>query len=141
MVTIASLWLVILLATVLVWVASAIVWTVLPHHKSDFAPLPDEAGARAALTPDLAPGQYNIPNIASHDALKDPEVVKLFTDGPIGFLTVAPKGLPSMKKSMIFSVLFYLWVSGTVAYLASRSVPADAAYGWVHCQLLQERAK
>ncbi len=129
MVTIASLWLAIILASVLVFVASAIIWTVLPHHKSDYKSLPDEAAARRALQPqDLPPGQYNIPNIASPDALKDPEVAQLFTDGPVGFLTVLPKGIPNMGKNMVRSLVFYLLVSGTVAYLASLSLKPDADY-------------
>lgn len=129
MVTIVSLWLPIVLASVIVFIASAVIWTVLPHHKSDFKPLPDESAARRALRPQtIPPGQYNIPNIASHDALKDPEVVKLFTDGPVGFLTVVPNGLPSMGKSMGQALVFFLLVSGTIAYLASRSLIPGAEY-------------
>jgi len=129
MVTIASLWLSITLASVLVFIASAIIWTVMPHHKSDFKPLPDEVAARKALRPqDIPPGQYNIPNIASHDALKDPEVAQLFTDGPVGFLTVVPKGVPAMGKNLVQSLVFYFLVSGTVAYLASRSLMPGAEY-------------
>ena len=33
---IIDLWLPILVAAVLVWIASALIWTVLPWHKSDF---------------------------------------------------------------------------------------------------------
>ena len=50
MVAISSLWLAILLSAVIVFVVSAMVWMVLPHHKSDFKELPDEAGAVAAPT-------------------------------------------------------------------------------------------
>lgn len=129
MVTIASLWLSIVLATVIVFIASAIIWTVMPHHKSDYGSLPDEAAARNVLkAQNIPPGQYNIPNIASHDALKDPEVVQLFTDGPVGFLTVLPRGVPRMGKSMLQSLVFYLLVSGTIAYLASRSLAPGAEY-------------
>lgn len=81
MVTIASLWLSLLLATVLVWIASALVWMVLPHHKSDYRRVPDEDGARAALTPDLAPGQYMIPHLTEWDPAKDPEGAKKFAEG------------------------------------------------------------
>ena len=45
MVSIPELWLPILVATVLVFVASNLVWMVLPHHKSDARRLPDEAAA------------------------------------------------------------------------------------------------
>ena len=62
MVTIGALWLPILLSAVAVWVASAVIWMVMPHHKSDFRKLPDEDAALRALTPQrLVPGQYSIP--------------------------------------------------------------------------------
>lgn len=129
MVTIVSLWLPVVLASVIVFIASAVIWTVMPHHKSDFKPLPDETAARSALTPQaIPPGQYNIPNIASHDALKDPEVVKLFTDGPVGFLTILPRGVPNMGRAMGQSLVFYFVVSSTTAYLASISLSAGAQY-------------
>lgn len=128
MVTIASLWLSIVLASVLVYIAAAIIWTVMPWHKSEFKSVPDESAVRAALGPDIPPGRYNIPNIATPAALKDPEVARLFTDGPIGFLTILPKGIPKMGKSMVQSLLYYFVVSGTIAYLASRSLAPGAEY-------------
>ena len=51
MVTIGALWLPILLSAIAVWVASAIIWMAMPHHKSDWRKLPDEGAARRALTP------------------------------------------------------------------------------------------
>ncbi len=51
MVPLASLWLPILLAAALVWVAGSIMWMVMPHHRSDFKALPDEEAARQALRP------------------------------------------------------------------------------------------
>ncbi len=55
MVTITSLWLPILVSAAFVWIASAIVWMVLPHHKSDFGRVTDEEAARNVLR-DLKPG-------------------------------------------------------------------------------------
>jgi hypothetical protein len=73
MVTIASLWIAILLAAVLVFVASALIWMVLPHHHSDFKGFPDEGSVLDALRgQNLTPGQYDFPHIASHDELKKP---------------------------------------------------------------------
>ena len=48
-VPLSSLWLPILIAALLVWIASALFWTVGPHHKHEFAPLPDEDRVLAAL--------------------------------------------------------------------------------------------
>lgn len=129
MVTIASLWLPILLSAIFVFIASAIIWTVMPHHQKDFKELPDEPAARSTLTPqNVPPGQYNIPHVASREAVKDPEVVKLFDEGPVAFLTVLPKGMPNMGRSMLLSLVYYLVVGGVVAYLTTRTVPPGAEY-------------
>ena len=128
MVTIPTLILPILLSTALVWIASALIWMVLPWHKKDFASLPDEASARVALKPqNLDPGQYNFPHIA-HEDMKKPEVQALFEEGPTFFMTVLPKGVPAMGKAIALSAVFYLVVSLTVAYLASRTLTAGAPY-------------
>ena len=83
MVTIGSLWLAIILSAVIVWIASALVWMVLPHHKSEFKGLPNEDAARGALTPqDLAPGQYDIPHLSSPKDVEKAEVRKKFEEGP-----------------------------------------------------------
>jgi len=129
MVTIIALWLPVLISAVLVWIASAIVWTVLPHHKSDYKGLPDEEAARNALQPqDLKPGQYDIPHIASRADVKKPEVLKKFNDGPVGFLTVVAKGMPLMAKGMILSFIYYLVIGILVAYVAGRTLSPGAEY-------------
>ena len=67
MVTLDALWLPILVSTVLVFVASSLVWMVLPHHRSDVKGLADEAAVMEALGHQaLAPGLYNFPHAATH---------------------------------------------------------------------------
>ena len=91
MTTLPELWLPIVVSGALVWIVSAIVWMALPHHKSDYRGLPDEEAARQALGPQgLAPGLYNIPNIASRAALKEPENQRKLAEGPVAFMTVLP---------------------------------------------------
>jgi hypothetical protein len=132
MVTIASLWIAILLAAVLVFVASALIWMVLPHHHSDFKGFPDEGSVLDALRgQNLTPGQYDFPHIASHDELKKPEVQQRFADGPIGFFTVKSPGVPSMGKAMALSFVYYIVIGAAVAYLASRTVAPGAEYAEV----------
>ena len=129
MVTIGSLWLAILLSAVVVWIISAVIWTVLPHHKSDYKGFPDEAAVRNALVPqDLQPGQYDIPHLASRDETKKAEVLKQFAEGPAGFMTVVPRGVPSMARGMVLSFAYYLAVSFCVAYVASRTISPGASY-------------
>lgn len=129
MVTIGSLWTAILLSSIAVWICSFLVWAISPHHKSDFKPLPDEAAARKALKPqNLAPGQYNIPHLPSRDDFKKPEFLKRFEEGPVGFLTVLPKGMPAMGKNMGLSLLFNLLVGVFIAYIASRTLRPGEDY-------------
>ena len=132
MVTIGSLWLAILLSAVVVFVLSAIFWTVSPHHKKDFQPLPDEGAALSALRPqNLAPGLYWMPH-AEPQAMKDPAVVEKYKQGPVAILTVMKSGVPGMGKSMALAFVWYLIVGVFVAYVASRHLPAGAEYLAVH---------
>ena len=129
MVTLGSLWLPIGLSAVLVWIASALIWTVLPHHKSDFKGLPDEATARGALTPQkLAPGQYDIPHLASRDEMNQPDGRKKFEEGPVGFITILPTGVPAMRTNMVLSFVYYLFIGFVIAYIASRTLAPGAEY-------------
>jgi len=129
MVTIGALWLPILLSTIAVWVASAVIWMVMPHHKSDFAKLPDEESTRQALIPQkLAPGQYNFPHAMSQKDLQDAETVRKFEEGPVGILTIQPSGTPTMAGKLVLSIVFYLAISVVVAYLASRTLEAGTDY-------------
>ena len=127
MVATPELWSAILVSAVLVWMASAVVWMVLPHHKSDFKSLPDEEAARQALQ-NLAPGQYNIPHLPSRDAAKEPENQRKFTTGPVAFMTVLPNRAPAMGKAMVLSFVFYLVVSAMVAYLVGRTLGPGTHY-------------
>jgi hypothetical protein len=129
MVTIVSLWLAILVASVLVWIASALIWTVLPHHKSDYNELPDEDAARQALSPqDLKPGMYYTPYIKSQSDMKNQEIIKKYNEGPVAYFTILPKGVPSMGKSMILGFLFYIVANIFVAYMVSRTLAPSADY-------------
>jgi len=129
MVTISMLWLPILLSAIFVWIASAIVWMALPHHKSDYKGLPDEETARQALLPqNLSPGQYNIPHLYSREDIKKPKVKKKFEDGPAGFITIVPKGIPRMGKGLGLTFIFYLIIGIFIAYLTSRTLTSGAPY-------------
>ena len=129
MVSIADLWLAILLSSVIVWVGSALVWMVFPHHKKDFAKLPDEDAAINALRPqNLKPGQYNIPYCADMAHAKQPEVIENFAKGPVGILTILPNGMPNMGKNVALSFVHYLVVGTILAYILGRTLPPDAEY-------------
>lgn len=124
---IAELWLPIIVAAVVVCVASALVWTVLPWHRYDFARTPDEAALRAALK-DAKPGSYVLPYCAVATELRSEEVQRRFTDGPRAYLTVVPNGLPRVGGQLLASFAFCVGVSALCAYVAALGLPAGAAY-------------
>ena len=88
-----------------------------------------EEAARKVLQ-GLEPGLYNIPHLKSMEDMKKPENIKKFEDGPAGFLTVLPKGVPSMGKNMGISFLFNIVVGIVIAYLASRKFLASFIYNF-----------
>ncbi len=129
MVTLGSLWLAIVLATVLVWVAAALIWMVLPHHRTDYRGLPDEEAARSLLgAQKLDPGEYDLPHCTSSKEMKAPEFIRKFEQGPVAFITILPNRPPPMGRNMALTVAFYLVVSILVAYVASRTLDPGADY-------------
>lgn len=129
MVTIGSLWLAIVLSAIFVHIVSAIAWTVAPHHKSDFKPIPNQDEFRAHLRGyDLAPGEYWFPFSTDHKEMASPEMAAKMEEGPVGFLTVKGAGKPNMGKMMVQSLVHFLAVSFVVAYVVTRTVPPDAEY-------------
>ena len=77
MISIAALWLPILLSAVLVFVVSSIIHMLLPYHKSDFGKVPEEDGAMDALRPfDIPPGDYVMPCAGSSQEMKSPEICR-----------------------------------------------------------------
>ena len=126
MIPITSLLLPIVLSAIAVWLASALVWTLMPHRQKEFRPLPDEEAARRVLK--AAPGEYVIPYAADTATMKDPQYLKRMEDGPVGFVRLMAPGAPAMAKPMALSFLYYLVVGVVVAYLTSRTVPPGTEY-------------
>jgi hypothetical protein len=125
--SIAELWLPILVSAVIVWIASALIWTVLPWHKSDYAKTGDEEGVRAALK-GLSPGFYNVPHVKDMQDLKNPEVEQKFADGPVTFITVLQNGMPNMARNMVLQIAYFVFVGILCAYFVSRTTGPDANY-------------
>jgi hypothetical protein len=129
MVSIPELWLPMLVATVLVFVASNIVWMVLPHHKSDARRLPDEAGALDALGKQgLKPGLYRFPWANSMAEMKDPAFVEKLNKGPVAMLTVLPSGPFNMGRSLGLWTGYLVVMGIMVAYVTGRVLGPGASY-------------
>jgi len=128
MVALASLWLPILLAAVVVFVASSVIHMVLPYHRNNYKKLPDEDKIRAALRAlNLAPGLYHMP-FCTHKEMNTPEAKAKFAEGPVALMTVFPSGPVNMGKFLGQWFAFCVVVGIFVAYLAAHTVAAGTPY-------------
>jgi hypothetical protein len=59
---------------------------------------------------------------------KKPEVQKKFAEGPVGFITILPNGMPAMGKNMALTFVFYLVISAIVAYVTGRTLAPGSDY-------------
>jgi quinol-cytochrome oxidoreductase complex cytochrome b subunit len=127
MVTVASLWLPILLSAVLVFLASSLIHMMLPYHRSDFSQVPAEESARDALRP-VPPGDYVIPWGAGPAAMKDPVWLEKVATGPVVYMTVRPKGPFNMNAPLVQWFLYCVLVSVFAGYVAGRALGPGATY-------------
>jgi hypothetical protein len=129
MVSIPELWLPILASTVLVFAASNLVWMVLPHHKSDARPLPDEPAAVDTLGKQgLKPGLYRFPWAGSMAEMRDPAFVEKLNKGPVALLTVIPSGPFNLARSLGLWTSYLVVIGVCVAYLTGRVMQPGAPY-------------
>jgi hypothetical protein len=128
MVALAALWLPIVLAAVIVFVASSIMHMLLPYHRSDYQKLPEEdkilSGLRAS---DLKPGMYHFP-YCTHKDMKSPATLEKMKQGPVGFMTVFPSGPPALPKFLVQWFVYCLVIGVFVAYLTGHTVAPGANY-------------
>ena len=123
MVSLASLWLPILLSAVGVFVVSSIIHMASPWHANDYPPVPDEGRLRAALAPlSIPPGDYMVPRVSSRRELRDPAFLAKVNEGPNLILTVLPKGMTSMGRNLLMWFLYALVVSLFAGYVTSRAL-------------------
>ena len=124
-----SLWLPILLSSVIVFVVSSVIHMALPWHKNDYPKVPNEDRLRDALRPlGLPPGDYMVPRATSTDEMRTPAFAEKMKQGPNLILTVLPAGPWSMGTNLTLWFLYSVIVGVFAAYVAGRALPAGAAY-------------
>ena len=124
MVTIVSLWLPILLSSVFVFVASAIVHMVLPHHHADHRAAPAEDVALAALRAlNLPPGDYMAPhprNMKKTEKGGRPAITDVYLLRVLSFRGMGP---------LLGQWFAYIVICGAIsAYVAGRALGPGAPY-------------
>ncbi len=121
------LWLPILLSSVAVFIASSLVHMVLPWHKNDVVPLPNEDQFMDTVRPlAIPPGDYMVPRPASRDQLRSPEFAEKMKRGPVMILTVLPNGTMGMGKNLVQWFVFTVVVGVFSAFVAGRALPPGA---------------
>ena len=131
MMTVLSLWLPILIAAVLVFIASSVIHMVLGFHKNDLGAIPDERRVADALRPfAIPPGDYMMPHGHAKE-MATPEFIQKTKEGPVAIMTVFPNEPTNMGKSLALWFAYSLVVGGVAAYVAGMTLGIGAAYGEV----------
>ncbi len=129
MVTIASLWLPILLSAVFVFLASWMIHMFLPYHRSDFKRLPAEDQAMDAIGRlNIPPGEYLMPGGTGPESMRDPKFIEKMTRGPVAILTVMKSGPPSMGTNLLQWFVYCAFVGVLAAYVAGRALGPGTPY-------------
>ncbi len=118
----------ILISAVIVFIASSIMHTVLPYHRSDYRQLPDEDKLLAVLRgAGLTRGLYIFP-FGTHKDMKTPAMQEKYKQGPVGMMTVFPNGPVAMPKFLAQWFGYCLIVAFFVAYLTGHTVAPGTPY-------------
>ena len=127
MVSLASLWLPILVAAIGVFVASSIIHMATPWHHGDFNAMPDQARVMDALRPfNLGPGDYVLPRPANREEMSSAEFAELAKRGPMVMMTVLP-GNVVIAKNLVMWFVYCVVVALCAAYVSGTALPAGAA--------------
>lgn len=124
---IVELWLPIVVAAVVMFLASFVIWAVLKYHNADYKQLADEEAARAGLKGN-SPGYYLLPFALDPKDCEKPEVKQKYEEGPIAYITMQPNGMPSMGPMMVKMVIYFLVVAILCGYMVSSTLPPEAEY-------------
>jgi hypothetical protein len=124
-----SLLLPILIASVIVFVASAIIHMLPLWHRGDYPRVPEEDRVMDALRPlALRPGDYMVPRAPNMKEMGSPAFIDKMKRGPVLILTVMPNRVPSMARNLSQWFVNCLVVSLFAAYVASRGLPPGTDY-------------
>jgi hypothetical protein len=129
MVTLAQLWLPILLSAVFVFLASSVIHMALKYHNPDYRRLPNEDEVRAAVRQgNAAPGQYIVPHCLDPKAAASEAMLQKFREGPVAVMWLRPPGVMGMGACLMQWFVYSLAVSVCAGYVASRTLVAGSAF-------------
>src|SRR5260221_6755144 len=123
-----SLWIPVVVSTVVVFVGSSILHMALKYHRADYKVLPNEDAVREALGKgSLAPGLYQLPYCPDSKSMQDDAHKAKYVKGPVGIITIIPNGVPNLGKYLGQWFVFSFVVSFIAAYVARHTLhPGEA---------------
>jgi hypothetical protein len=121
-----ALWLPILLSAVVVFVISSLVHMVFKWHAPDYRGFANEDAVRDAIRAGHpSPGRYVVPYCSDMKDMGSEAMLQKYREGPVGHITLAPNGAPSMGKSLGSWFLFTLVIAVVAAFLATQIFSLD----------------
>jgi hypothetical protein len=129
MTPLAALWLPIIVAAVIVFVASSVIHMAPLWHRGELPAPPDADRLQDAMRPfGLKPGEYMLPRAKDMKDCNAPEFVEKLKRGPVLVMTVVPNGPMSMSRPLVQWFVFTVVVSLLAAYVAGATLPEGAPY-------------
>jgi hypothetical protein len=121
------------------------------YHNADYKGLANEDAVSTALAEKSpAPALYTLPYCSDMKTMSEEHMQKKFNDGPVAMITIMPNGMPPMGKLLTQQILFFLFGSFLIGYLATLSIATNAdcvmvfrqvfiaaflSYGWAQIPL------
>ena len=122
-----ELWIPIVASGIAVHVLSTLAWTVLPHHRPEWQKLPVEDAFQDLIADQKVPaGQYMIPFAASGKECNSEEYAA--KDKKCRGMLVLWATPPNMGKAIGFTLLYFLFSSFLIGYLASIALAPGATF-------------
>ena len=124
----SALWMPILVAAVLVFLASSLIHMASPWHRNDYPKLSVEDQVLEALRPlSLPMGDYMMPRPSSRVEMSSPAFQEKFRRGPVVMMTVMPSEM-SMGRNLALWFVYCVVVGVFAGYIAGRALPPGTPY-------------
>jgi hypothetical protein len=129
MISIAALWMPILVSAVIVFIASSVIHMAPLWHRSEYPKIPNEDKVMDALRPfAMPPGDYMLPRANDMKDMKSAGFMEKIKRGPVIIMTVLPNACPSMGKNLVQWFLYVVGVSVLAAYMTGNLLPPGTEY-------------
>ncbi len=122
-----ELWIPIVVSGIAVHILSTLAWTVLPHHRPEWNKLPVEDEFQDLIAGRKVPaGQYMVP-YAANGKEANSETFRAKDQKCRGMLVLWPTPI-NMGKAILFTLLYFLFSSFVIGYLASIALVPGAPF-------------